>query len=125
MLSFSMKDFYLTTAFAVVIITSLASNLLWVMAFGPPAPGSRARLRSALGELATGLRHLAGAGGAVLMARRERQGTDSRLDDLNDREIRDIGLYRNHFGLVSSERERHVGASGFRPHLDAASGWPR
>jgi hypothetical protein len=125
MLSFSMKDFYLTTVVAVVIITSLASSLLWAMAFGPPASGLRSRLRAALCELASGLRHLAGAWGAVLMARRERQGTKSRLDDLNDRYLRDIGLHRNHFGLVSSERERHVGASGYMPHLHAASGGPR
>ncbi len=54
-----MKDFYLTTAIAVVITTSLASNLLWVMAFGPPAPGLRARLTSALGAVVSGLRYLA------------------------------------------------------------------
>ncbi len=34
-----MPSFYLTTAIAVIITTSLASNLLWVMAFGTAASG--------------------------------------------------------------------------------------
>jgi len=39
-----MTSFYLTTAIAVIITTSLASNLLWVMAFGTAASGFPGRL---------------------------------------------------------------------------------
>jgi len=56
-----MKDFDLTTAVALVITTSLASNLLWVMAFGPPASGLRTRLRSTLDGLCSMLWRPAGA----------------------------------------------------------------
>ena len=80
-----MKDFYLTTSVAVVIITSLASNLLWVMAFGPAAPGLGTRLRSALGETVSGLRYPLDAWVAGLIARRERQAATSGLEDLADR----------------------------------------
>jgi hypothetical protein len=60
-----MKDFHVTAAVAVVIATSFASNLLWAMAFGPPASGLRTRLRSTFGELADIPRRLTGrvAGG--------------------------------------------------------------
>jgi uncharacterized protein YjiS (DUF1127 family) len=108
-----MKDFNLTMAVAAVITTSLASNLLWTMAFGPPASGLRAHLRSAFGELAHMPRRLAGAWAVLLVARRERQGAMRRLDDLTDRDLRDIGLRRDRFGLISSEC---VGEAGLDEH---------
>jgi hypothetical protein len=46
-----MKNFYLTAAIAVVPATSLASSLLWIMAFGPATIGLRSSLRSAFTEL--------------------------------------------------------------------------
>jgi uncharacterized protein YjiS (DUF1127 family) len=122
-----MKNFDLTTAVAVVITTSLASNLLWVMAFGPPASGLRTRLRSTLGELASLPRRLAGAWAALLAARRERQSAMRRLDDLTDRDLRDIGLHRDRFGL-SFERGGQAGHGGHPPCLHAgiaAGGRPR
>jgi hypothetical protein len=64
-----MTSFHLTTAIAVIITTSLASNLLWVMAFGTAAPGFRGRLRSALGEPFRGLRRLVGRPLSQLRAR--------------------------------------------------------
>ena len=113
-----MREFYLTTAVAVVFATSLASNLLWVMAFGPPTAGLHARLRSALAELASGLRDLADAWVTLRTVRRERPSTLHRLDDLSDRDLGDIGLHRNRFGLISTERNRHV-AGGAASRLQA------
>jgi uncharacterized protein YjiS (DUF1127 family) len=118
-----MKNFDLTTAVALVITTSLASNLLWVLAFGSPASGLRTRLRSTLGVP----RRLAGAWAPLLAARRERQSAMRRLDDLTDRDLRDIGLHRDRFGL-SSERGGQAGPGGHPPCLRAgiaAGGRPR
>ncbi len=91
-----MKQFYLTAAAGVVVTTSLASNLLWAMAFRPRATGA---LRSALG----GLRGLIDVSVAAAIARSERQAALFKLDDLSDRDLRDIGLYRDQFGLVLPE----------------------
>jgi len=120
-----MKDFYLTTAVAVVIITSLASNLLWVMAFGPAAPGLGTRLRSALGETVSGLRYPLDAWVAGLIARRERQAATSGLEDLADRDLRDVGLCRNDFGLMSPEPSGHFGAGAQLSRLLVENGRPR
>jgi hypothetical protein len=64
-----MTSFYLPIAVAVIISTSLVSNLLWVMAFGTAASGFRGRLRSALGEPFRGLRRLVGRQLSQLRAR--------------------------------------------------------
>jgi uncharacterized protein YjiS (DUF1127 family) len=66
-----------------------------------------------LGELASMPRRLAGAWAALVMARRERQSAMRRLDDLTDRDLRDIGLRRDRFGLISSEC---VGKAGLDEH---------
>jgi uncharacterized protein YjiS (DUF1127 family) len=114
-----MKDFDLTTAVALVITTSLASNLLWVMAFGPPASGLRTRLRSTLDGLCSMLRRLAGAWDALRVVRRERQSAMCRLDDLTDRDLRDIGFRRDRFGLISSGRDGQAGPGEQQPGLHA------
>jgi hypothetical protein len=106
-----MKNLYLTAA-AVIITTSLASNLLWVMAFGAAVPGARGRLRSALGDLVCGLRDLVDGWVARLMARSVRQPTLFRLDDLSDRGLWDIGHQRGNVGPVCSEPDGHFGAGG-------------
>jgi hypothetical protein len=86
-----MKNFHLAAAAAIVITTSLASNLLWVMSFGPPVPGLRSGLRSVLGRFALGLRHLINVWAAGLIARRARQATLFDRDHLTGRDLRDIG----------------------------------
>jgi hypothetical protein len=70
-----MTNFYLTTAIAVIIATSLASNLLWVMAFETAVPGFRGTPRSAPGELVRGLHDLVDGWVAGLMLRSVRQPT--------------------------------------------------
>jgi hypothetical protein len=72
-------------AAAAIVTTSLASNLLWVMAFGAAVPGVSGRLRSAFGELVYGLRDLVDGWVAGLMARSVRQPTLFRRDDLSER----------------------------------------
>ena len=96
-----MKQLYLTTAAAIVVTTSLASNLLWAKTSGPGADGVRIRLRSAFG----GLRELVDVSVAAAIARCERQAAVFKLDDLSDRDLRDIGLYRDRLGLVLPERD--------------------
>jgi len=94
-----MKQFYLTAAAGVVVTTSLASNLLWATAFRPRATSVRGALQSALG----GLRGLIDVSVAAAIARAERQAAFFKLDDLSERDLRDIGLYRDRFGLVLPE----------------------
>jgi uncharacterized protein YjiS (DUF1127 family) len=115
-----MRQFYLTAAAAIVVTTSLASNLLWVTAFGPRTAGVRIRLRSAFG----GLRGLVDVSVAAAIARCERQAAVFKLDDLSDRDLRDIGLYRDRFGLVLPERDGPLdNAPRFQAKPEA--GWTR
>ena len=96
-----MKQLYLTAAAAIVVTTSLASNLLWAKTSGPRTAGVRIRLRSAFG----GLRELVDLSVAAAIARCERQAAFFKLDDLSDRDLRDIGPYRDRLGLVLPERD--------------------
>jgi hypothetical protein len=105
-----MTSVYLTTAIAVIVTTSLASNLLWVMAFGTAASGFPGRPRSALGEPFRGLRRLVDGRVAGLMARCVRHVSRFRLGDPNHRGLGDIGRQRRRFTSVRRERDRHVGA---------------
>jgi hypothetical protein len=105
-----MTSFYLTTAVAIIVTTSLASNLLWVMAFGTAASGFRGRLRLALGEPFHGLRRLVDGWEAGSMARCVRSASLFSLGDPNHRGPGDIGPQRRRFRPVRRERDRHVGA---------------
>jgi uncharacterized protein YjiS (DUF1127 family) len=100
-----MKPFYLTSAAAIVVTTSIASNLLWVMAFGPRTVGMRTRLQSAFG----GLREFIDASVAAWIARSERQAVLFKLEGLSDRDLRDMGVYRDRFGHVLPERGGALG----------------
>jgi hypothetical protein len=91
-----MKNFYLTAA--VIVTTSLASNLLWVRAFGTAVPGFRGTLRSAAGDLLCELRDLVDAWVAGLMVRSVRQPPRFRLDGPSARGRKHIELQRGHFG---------------------------
>jgi hypothetical protein len=115
-----MKSFYLTAAAAVIITTSLASNLLWVMAFRTAVSGVRGTLRSALDDLVCGLRDLVDGWVAGLMARCVRQPRLFTLDGLSDRGLREIGFQRGNFGPVCSEQDGHF-AGGQLSQLRARS----
>jgi hypothetical protein len=116
-----MKDFYLAAAAAIVITTSLASNLLWVMAFGPPVSCLRIRLRSALGGLVLGSRRLLDTWVAGVIARRARQATLFEPNHLTDRDLKDTPLRRGTVGLICAEREEYGGAGGYLQRPGAAS----
>jgi hypothetical protein len=104
-----MKNFCLTTAAAVIITTSLASNLLWVIAFGTAVPDFRSTLRSAVRDLVCGLRDLVDGWVAGRMARSVRQPTLFRRDDdLSARGLTDIGLQRGHFGAGGQSSRRRA-----------------
>jgi hypothetical protein len=105
-----MTSVYLTTALAVIVTTSLASNLLWVMAFGTAASGFPGRLRSALGEPFRGLRRLVDGWVAAVMARCVRHASLFRLDDRNPRGRGDIECQRRRFRPIRREWDGHVGA---------------
>ena len=122
-----MKNFDLTTAAAVIITTSLASNLLWVMAFGTAVPGVRGKLRSALGDLVCGLSDLVDGWVAGLMARSVRQPMLFRLDDPGDRGLRDVGLQRGNIGPIRPEPDGHFagGQLSQRRARTAAEAMPR
>jgi len=77
-----MKHFYLMAACAVLVMTSLAANLLWAVAFGPATTGLRSRLYSAWSDLSAGLSDLADAFAAAAIARCERQAVLLKRDDL-------------------------------------------
>ena len=111
-----MKNFCLTTAAAVIITTSLTSNLLWVMAFGMAVPDFRGTLRSAVRDLVCGLRDLVDGWVAGRMARSVRQPTLFRLNDPRVRGLGDIGPQRGHFGAFGrSSRRRARTAAEARP----------
>jgi hypothetical protein len=76
-----MKHFYLMAACAVLVTTSLASNLLWAVAFGPATTDLRSRLLSVWSDLSAGLSDLADVFAAAAIARCERQAVLLKRDD--------------------------------------------
>jgi uncharacterized protein YjiS (DUF1127 family) len=100
-----MKKTYLATVIAMVITTSIASHVLAVGALGPAAPGFLAGLRSGAGGLFGRLRNFVNECIAAVRAHRERRAAIAALRSLNDRELKDIGLYRSHIGQVLFESE--------------------
>ena len=95
-----MSRAYFATIIAVFVTTSLATNLLLIGARGPIAldvPG-RLRLRR---RLSRRVRRLIDAAVAAMIARRERQVTGIALRQLDDRQLRDIGLHCDCVGNIS------------------------
>jgi uncharacterized protein YjiS (DUF1127 family) len=95
-----MSRAYFATIIAVFVTTSLASNLLLIGARGPVAFGIPARLRLRP-RLSRRIRRFLGTGVDAMIARRERQATGVALRHLDDRALRDIGLYRDSVGNIS------------------------
>jgi uncharacterized protein YjiS (DUF1127 family) len=90
-----MKRVYLATAIAIVVTTSIASHVLTVGVLGPAAPGLLTGLKSGARGLFGRLWSLVSDCIAAARARRERRAALVALRLLNDRELKDIGLYRN------------------------------
>ena len=106
-----MSRAYFATIIAVFVTTSLATNLLLIGARGPVAldvPG-KLRLRRRLSRRA---RRLLDAVIADVIARHRRQATGIAVHQLDDRQLADIGLYRDCVGNVSDiYGNRHGGRS--------------
>jgi uncharacterized protein YjiS (DUF1127 family) len=107
-----MSKFYLATVAAVVVTTSLASNLLVVGTRRPVQTGIPARLRSASRRWSRRLKHIVDAAVAAMLAYRERQATLWALHRMSDRELQDIGVDRGNIGTVARDAKP-------RPHLAA------
>ena len=95
-----MSRAYFATIIAVFVTTSLATNLLLIGARGPVAFGIPARLRFRR-RLSRRIRRFLDTGVDAMIARRERQATSVALRHLDDRALRDIGLYRDSVGNIS------------------------
>jgi uncharacterized protein YjiS (DUF1127 family) len=91
---FVMTKFYLATVAAVVVSTSLASNILVVGTRGSARPEQPKRTRSSARRWMRRFRHLVDAWVAAMIESRERQTAIYALNRLSDRDLRDIGLDR-------------------------------
>jgi uncharacterized protein YjiS (DUF1127 family) len=116
----AVKNVYVATFVAIVVTTSIATHLLAVGSFGPATPGFLINLRAGAGGLFGRLRNLFSDWVAAARDRSERRAALFALRSLNDRELKDIGLYRSSLShdIVFLEQERQVGvgrtASAFR-----------
>ena len=120
-----MKKVYFATIIAIVITTSIASHVLAVGALGPSASGFLVGLRSGAGGLFSRLRNFIGECIAAMRAHRERREAIAALRALNDRELRDIGLYRSSIGPALFECEWQARVSDRVSASHAASGQRR
>jgi hypothetical protein len=90
-----MTKLYLATIAAVVVTTSLASDILVVIgARGSARADQRRRTRSATRRWMRRFGHLVDAWVAAMLESRERQAAIYALNRLSDRDLRDIGLDR-------------------------------
>jgi uncharacterized protein YjiS (DUF1127 family) len=89
-----MSKFYLATVAAVVVTTSLASNILVVGMGGSVRPDLSRRMRSGARRWFRRFKHVVDAWVADMIASRERQAAIYALDQLRDCKLRDIGLDR-------------------------------
>jgi uncharacterized protein YjiS (DUF1127 family) len=117
-----MKKVYLATVIAMVVTTSIASHVLAVGALGPAAPGFLVGLRSRASGVFSRLRRFVGNCIAVIRAERERRAAITALRALNDRELKDIGLYRSSIGPALFECEWRTRISDRASAFHAASG---
>jgi uncharacterized protein YjiS (DUF1127 family) len=106
-----MTKLYLATVAAVVVTTSLASNLMLVGARGQVRTELPVQLRLAARRGSRRIKHVVDAWVAGMIARRERQAAFAALHRLTDRELSDIGLCRDDIGHA---------VCNFEPRLRAA-----
>jgi uncharacterized protein YjiS (DUF1127 family) len=93
-----MKRFYLATMIAIVVTTSIASHLYAVGVAGSTASGNVPARRSRTAELLSWLKHCFDRSVAAAQARYERRETMLALRHVDDRLLKDIGVYRNGIG---------------------------
>ena len=95
-----MSRVYFATIIAVFVTTSLATNLLLIGTRGPIALATPAKLRLRR-RLSRRIKRLLDRSVAAMIARLERQATKAVLRQLGDRELGDIGLYRDCVGNIA------------------------
>jgi uncharacterized protein YjiS (DUF1127 family) len=110
----AVKKVYLATVLAIIITTSIATHLLAVGALGAATPGFLTSLRSGARGFFSRLRRLFSDWVAAARDRRVRRAAIFEFRSLNDRELKDIGLYRGSIShdFVFSERERQARVGG-------------
>jgi uncharacterized protein YjiS (DUF1127 family) len=101
-----MTKFYLATVAAVVVTTSLASNILMVGTRGSVRADLSRRMQSAARRRLRQFRHVVDTWVAAMIASRERQAAIHALHQLSDHELREIGLDRNGIGRLMRSRQR-------------------
>jgi len=101
-----MSGFYLATLVVVVVTTSLASNLLATATLGPARTDALVRLRLGLRRSPRHLKRLVDAWVAGMLARRERQAAICALHQMDDRALRDIGLWRGRIDAALGGSQR-------------------
>ena len=101
-----MTKFYLATVAAVVVTTSLASNIVMVGTRGSLRPDLSKRMRSAARRQLRRFRHVVDAWVAAIIASRERQAAIYALHQLSDHELSEMGLDRNSIGCLMRSCER-------------------
>jgi uncharacterized protein YjiS (DUF1127 family) len=93
-MEFFMSRFYLATVVAIIVTTSLGSNVLAIAMLGPTRRDPLLRLRLGLRRSPRHIKRLVDVWVAGMLARRERQAAVCGLAGMSDRELRDIGLSR-------------------------------
>jgi uncharacterized protein YjiS (DUF1127 family) len=108
-----MKRIFPATVIAIAVTNSIVSRLLAAGVQGSTASGVLAGLQSRTVEFMHWLKSLFDDWVVAMLARREQQATMVALGRLNDRELRDIGLYRDDiaYGQRFSEWKRQHGVS--------------
>jgi uncharacterized protein YjiS (DUF1127 family) len=90
-----MKRFYLATMIAIVVTTSIASHLYAVGGLGSTTSGSVPSRRSRAAELLHRLKRYLDGSIAVARAYREHRATLLALRHVDDRLLKDIGVFRD------------------------------
>ena len=95
-----MSKVYVATVVAVFVTTSLATNLLVVGTRGPVRSDLMLRLMCRARRVRRRLKHTVDAWVVAVLEHRERQAAIYALRHLNDRDLKDIGLYRGSYGRI-------------------------
>jgi hypothetical protein len=104
-----MSKTYFATIVAVFVTTSLATNLLMIGSRGATTLGLPAGARFRPRRLSRRIRRFIDSRVEAMVARRARLATNVALHDLDDRQLGDIGLYRDCVGRISDSYSDYRG----------------
>lgn len=103
-----MNRMYFATVVALFVTTSLATNLLVAGTRGPVLPGMAVRLRGRWRRLRRRLTRGIDSWVTAILAHRERQAALYVVHHMNDRELKDVGLYPGGLGRLTRPDGRHA-----------------